>query len=72
MTVGINVLKLCFNSEFEISRGADFEHFRKVSRPVTLPDPVLVTLLHTMEADTGFLTLLVQPDMHQERLGRWV
>jgi hypothetical protein len=30
VTVGIKVLKLCFTSEFEISRGMDLEHFRKV------------------------------------------
>ena len=42
MTVGINVLKLCFDSEFEISRGADLEHFRKVSHFVTCHVTVLV------------------------------
>jgi len=29
VTVGIKVLKLCFTSEFEISRDTDFEHFGK-------------------------------------------
>jgi hypothetical protein len=36
VTVGINVLKQSFTSEFEISRGVDLEHFRKVSHIVTL------------------------------------
>jgi hypothetical protein len=36
VTVGIKILKLCFTSEFKISRGADLEHFRKVSHIVTL------------------------------------
>ena len=35
VTVGIKVLKLCFTSEFKISRGADLEHFRKVSQLIT-------------------------------------
>ena len=29
VTVGITILKLCFTSEFKISRDAEFEHFRK-------------------------------------------
>jgi hypothetical protein len=36
VTVGIKVLKLCFTSEFKISRGADLEHFRKVFPTVQL------------------------------------
>ena len=44
VTVGIKVLKLCFTSEFEISRGADLEHFRKVSHFVTYHVYHLVTL----------------------------
>jgi hypothetical protein len=43
VTVGIKVLKLCFTSEFEISRGADLEHFRKV----------FPTLLHLLQLDTS-------------------
>ena len=42
--VGINVLKLCFTSEFEISRGADLEHFRKVSHLVTCCHLLTVTV----------------------------
>jgi hypothetical protein len=49
--VGINVLKLCFTSEFEISRGVDFKHFRKVSQLVTACVPVLVTSPHAIEED---------------------
>jgi len=49
VTVGINPLKQSFTSEFEISRGADFEHFRKVSHLVTPHVTDLVISKHIIQ-----------------------
>ena len=68
MTVGIKDLKLGFTSKFELSQGADFECFRKVSHLVTPAKPLLVTSQHAVEGVTvteaGPTTLLVHLDIH--------
>ena len=68
VTIGIKDLKLCFTSEFELSRGVDFECFRKVSHLVTSPEPLLVTSQHAVEevtvTKTGPTTCFVHPDIY--------
>jgi hypothetical protein len=52
VTVGVKVLKLCFTSEFEISRGTDLEHFRKVFPTVQLSATVYPQYLNEYCSDS--------------------